>query len=162
MLRSPRSRWMQIAWLVRNHFLVHRSIVFSALPPVRRGEGLFARALFFLEGSASDLITATGPTSSYHHLKGKDFSLWMTPEGPVYSQYRNRGTHTCPFPGRAPCMSSAGAKWGPTAIWGIFLYVTAFYLSHLCWKYIFTYVTYCNLIGVLFPLWQLHFALFFQ
>ena len=55
---------------------------FSALPPVRREEGLsqacFARALFFLEGSAYDLITSTCPTSSYHHLRCSDFSIWMT------------------------------------------------------------------------------------
>ena len=73
----------------------------------------------------------------------------MTPEGPAHAQYRNRGAHTCPFPGRAPRMCGAGAKWGPTAIWGIFLYVTDFYLSYLCWEYIFTSVTY-NLTGVFF------------
>ena len=116
---------MQIPWLERDHSLVHRRIVFSALPPVRREKGLsqacFARALFCLEGSASGLIKSTGPTSSYHHLRGWNFSTWMTPEGPAHAQYRNRGTHTCPFPGRAQCMHSAGAKWGPTAIWGIFI-----------------------------------------
>ena len=73
---------MQFPWLERNHFLVQGRIVFSALPPVRRDEGLsqacFARAPFFLEGSAYDLITSTGPTSSYHHLRGSDFSIWMT------------------------------------------------------------------------------------
>ena len=115
---------MQIPWLERDQFLVHRRIVFSARPLVRREDGLFqacfARALICLEGSASVLITSTGHTSSYHHLRGWNLSIWMTPEGPAHAQYRNRGTHTFPFPGRAPCMCGAGAKWGPTAIWGIF------------------------------------------
>ena len=135
---------MQIQWLERNHFLVHRRIVFSALPPVRRGEGLsqacFARAHFFHKGSASDLITSTGPTSSYHHLSGRNFSIWMTPEGPAHAQYRNRGTYTCPFPGRAPCMHSAGAKWGPTAIWGIF-YMSLIFICLIYVENIFSHLS---------------------
>ena len=63
-------------------FLLQGRIVFSALPPIRREErfsqACFARALFFLEGSAYDLIISTDPTSSYHHLRGSDFSIWMT------------------------------------------------------------------------------------
>ena len=59
-----------------------REDVFSALPPVRREEGpsqvCLARVLFFLEGSAYELITSTGPTSSDHHLRCSDFSIWMS------------------------------------------------------------------------------------
>ena len=135
---------MQVAWLERDHFLLHRRIVFSALPPVRREEGLsqacFARALFCLEGSASDLITSTGPTSSYHHVRGWNFSIWMTPEGPVHAQYRNRGTHTCPFPGRAPCMCNAVAKWGPTALWGIF-YMSVIFICLIYFENIFSHLS---------------------
>ena len=73
---------MQILWPGRKHFLVQGRIVFGALPPARREDDLsqacFARALFLLEGSAYDLIISTGPTSSYHHLRGTDFSIWMT------------------------------------------------------------------------------------
>ena len=131
---------MQIPWLERNHFLVHRRIVFSALPPVRREEGLsqacFARALFFLEGSASDLITSTYPTSAYHHLRGWDISIWITPEGPAHVQYRNRGAYTCPFPRRASCMRGAGAKWGATRIWVIFykslIFICLIYVENIC------------------------------
>ena len=130
---------MQIPWLERDHFLVHRRIVFSALPPVRREEGLyqacFARALFCLEDSACDLIISTDPTTSYHHLRGWNFSISITPEGPAHAQYRNRGTHTCHFPGRAPCMRGAEAKWGPTVIWGIFymsvVFICLIYLENI-------------------------------
>ena len=135
---------MQIPWLERDHFLLHRRTVFSALPPVRREEGLsqacFARAFFCLEGSASDLITSTGPTSSYHHLRGWIFSIWMTPEGPAHAQYRNRGTHTCPFPGRAPCMHGAGARWGPTAIWGIF-YMSVIFICLIYFENTFSHLS---------------------
>ena len=135
---------MQISWLERDHFLVHRRIVFSALPPVRREDGLsqahFTRALFCLEGSASGLLTSTGPTSSYHHLRGWNFSIWMTPEGPAHAQYRNRGTHTSPFPGRAPCMRGAGAKWGHTAIWGIF-YMSVVFICLIYFENIFSHLS---------------------
>ena len=135
---------MQISWLERDHSLVHRRIVFSAFPPVRKGEGLsqarFARALFCIEGSVSDLITSTGPASSYYQLRGWNFSIWMTPEGRAHAQYRNRGIHTCPFPGRAPCMSGAGAKWGPTAIWGIF-YMSVIFICLIYFENIFSYLS---------------------
>ena len=136
---------MQIPWLERNHFLFHRRIVFSALSPVRREEGLsqacFARALFFLEGSASDLITSTCPTSAYHHLRGWDFSIWMTPEGPVHAQYRNRGSHICPFPSMAPHIHGAGAKWGPTAIWVIF-YMSLIFICLIYVENIFSHLSF--------------------
>ena len=135
---------MQISWLERDHFLVHRRIVFNALPPVRREDGLFqacfARALICLEGSASGLITSTGHTSSYHHLRGWNFSIWMTPEGPAHAQYRNRGTHICPFPRRAPCMHCAGAKWGPTAIWSIF-YMSVIFICLVYFENIFLHLS---------------------
>ena len=135
---------MQIPWLERDHSLVHRMIVLSALPPVRREEGLsqdcFARALFCLEGSASDLITSTGNTSSCHHLRGWNFSIWMTPEGPAHAQYRNRRIHTCPFPRRAPCFRGAGDKWGPTAIWDIF-YMSVIFICLIYFENIFSHLS---------------------
>ena len=135
---------MQIPWLERDHSLVHRRIVFGALPPVRREEGLsqtcFARALFYLDGSASGLIKSTGPTSSYHHLRGWNFSIWMTPEGPAHAQYRNRGAHTCPFPRRAPRMRGAGAKCGPIAIWGIF-YMSLIFICLIYVENIFSHLS---------------------
>ena len=135
---------MQISWLERDHVLFHRKIVFSAFPPVGREECLseacFARAHICLEGSVSGLIISTGPTSSCHHIRGWNFSIWMTPEGPAHAQYRNRGTHTCPFPGRAPCMHSAGAKWGPTAIWSIF-YMSVIFICLIYFENIFSHLS---------------------
>ena len=59
-----------------------REDCFQCTPTCQKRGGLsqacFARALFFLEGSACDLITSTGPPSSYNHLRGSDFSIWMT------------------------------------------------------------------------------------
>ena len=163
---------MQIPWLERNHFLVHRRIVFSALPPVRREEGLSqacsARALFCLEGSGSDPITSTSSTSSYHQLRGWDFSIWMTPEGPAHAHYRNRGTHICPFPWRAPRMLGAGAKWGPSAIWCIF-YMSPIFIYLIYVENVFSHLslTINSLVSfflygncALFLQWKLEFFLF--
>ena len=134
---------MQIPWLEKNHFLVQGRIVFGALPPVRREEGFsqacFARALSFLEGSAYDLITFTGPTSSYHHLRGSDFSIWMTLRA---LRMLTTGTEECtpaPFWGGLRACTVQGLNEDHCYLRS-FLYVTDFCLSHLCWKYIFTSV----------------------
>ena len=164
MLRRPRSNWMQIPWLERDHFLVQGKIVFSALPPVRREEGLskacFARALFFLEGSAYDLITSTGPTSAYHHLRGSDFSIWMSLRALGMLSTGTEEYTTAHFRGGLRACAVQGLNEDPLLF--EVLFICHCFLSHLCWKYIFTSVTYYNLIGILFPLRKLCFALFFQ
>ena len=62
-------------------------------------------------------------------------------EGPAHAQYRNRGIHTCPFPGRAPCMRGAGAKWEPTAIWGPF-YMSLIFVCLIYVENIFSHLSF--------------------
>ena len=156
---------MQVPWLEREHFLLHRRIVFSALPPVRREEGLsqacFARALICLEGSASGLITSTGPTSSYHHLRGWNFSIWMTPEALRMLSTGTEEPTPAPFPGGLRTCTVQGLNEDPL-LFEVFFICQWFLSVSSIWKYIFTSVTYYNLICLLFLLWKLCFALFFQ
>ena len=130
---------MQIPWLERNHFLAQGRIVFSALPPVRREEGLsqacFARALFFLEESAYDLITSTGPNSSYHHLRGSDFSIWMTLRAlRIHSTGTEKFT-PAPFPGGLRACAVQGLNEDPLLFEVLFIchrfYPSFFYFIFL-------------------------------
>ena len=141
---------MQILWLGRKHFLVQGRIVFGALPPARREDDLsqacFARALFLLEGSAYDLIISTGPTSSYHHLRGTDFSIWMTLRALHLLSTGTEESTPASFRGRLRACAVQVLNEDHCYLRSS-LYVTDFCLSLLCWKYIFTSVTITSLVS---------------
>ena len=156
---------MQIPWLEKNHFLVQGRIVFGALPPVRREEGFsqacFARALSFLEGSAYDLITFTGPTSSYHHLRGSDFSIWMTLRALRMLTTGREECTSAPFRGGLRAYAVQGLNEDPLLFEVLFICHWSLSVSFML-KIYFHICTYYSLIGILLPLWKLCFALFFQ
>ena len=155
---------MQVAWLERDHFLLHRRIVFSALPPVTIEEGLsqacFARALFCLEGSASDLITSTGPTSSYHHLRGWNFSIWMTPEALRMLSTGTEEPTPAPYPERLRACAVQGLNEDPL-LFEVF-FICQWFLSISSILKIYFHICHYNPICLLFPLWKLCFILLFQ
>ena len=102
-----------------------REDCFECTRTCQREEGLsqacFARALFLLEGSAYDLITSTSPTSSYHHLRGSDFSIWITLRALNMLSTGTEESTPAPFRGRLHACAVQGLNEYPVLFEVLFI-----------------------------------------